>query len=379
MINVGIVAEYNPFHNGHLIQIKKIREHFYPEQVRIIALMSGNFVQRGDIAVADKYTRAMHAVKQGVDLVLELPFPFSMSGAESFAGAACGIFDRLCDIDYIAFGSECGDVEYITECAVNLLSESFQSSLSNAVSSEFSLSYAALREQLYKQLYGKELPTSPNDILALEYVKALLKRGSKIMPLAFKREQGYSATSSRAAILSGQGLGSLVPHEISKYFEETRALNIALFNSYITQRCALADPEDFENTAEYCFDLAAKTVKSSQSAESIDELVNMISDKRYTKARVRRGLLSFILGVKKEDFNEKISFVFVLALGKLGRQYLSKKKCDINTVTRISGLLREEKNSRLFVLSSKADALCQRKAEELGLKIPKKPYAECEN
>ena len=121
MKTVAIISEYNPFHNGHLYQIEKVREHF-GDDTAIIAIMSSNFTQRGDVAIMDKWARAESAVRCGVNLVLELPFPYSMSSAEFFAKAGVHIADSIGVVDVIAFGSESGDITHLVETARNLSS-----------------------------------------------------------------------------------------------------------------------------------------------------------------------------------------------------------------------------------------------------------------
>ena len=140
MKTVAIICEYNPFHNGHEYQIKKIREEF-GEDTRIVAVMSGNYTPRGEIAIMDKFTRAKCAVLAGVNLVLELPFPYSISSAEHFAKSAVKIIDSLGIVDYISFGSEIGDVVFLSDVANKMLSESYNEQIKSLIASEKYSSY----------------------------------------------------------------------------------------------------------------------------------------------------------------------------------------------------------------------------------------------
>ena len=175
-MNIGIICEYNPFHNGHLYQIEKIREEF-GEDANIVAVMSGNYVQRGGVAIADKSLRAKCAVLSGANLVLELPFPYSMSSAEYFAKSAVHILDSLGCVDYISFGSEAGDVAPLT--AQIMLSREFTETMERLSldPEKRKLGHAALCEVALKAIAqdGENLASlTPNNILAIEYIKAVI-------------------------------------------------------------------------------------------------------------------------------------------------------------------------------------------------------------
>ena len=190
MTTVAIVTEYNPFHTGHKYQIDCIRERFGAD-TRIIALMSGNFTQRGEVAILDKAERAKNAIDSGVNLVLELPFPFSISSAELFASAAIRIIDRLGIVDYLAFGSEDGNTEKLVGYAQNCSSQEYLNKLQELIKSESFEGYPTLCEKAYKSAFGEGAPLvsmTPNNILGIEYIKALLEIESNVMPVAFLRK-----------------------------------------------------------------------------------------------------------------------------------------------------------------------------------------------
>ena len=191
MKTVLIISEYNPFHKGHKYQLDDIRKQ-YGEDTAIIALMSGNYTQRGDVAIMDKYVRAECAVRGGANLVLLLPFPYSASSAEFFANAGVAIANSLGIVDILAFGSESGDVNFLYSVAENMLSSEFYNSLKKLMSDDEkkNLGYPKLCEIAYKQLFSYELGESffsPNNILAIEYIKALIKTKSNIIPYTTKR------------------------------------------------------------------------------------------------------------------------------------------------------------------------------------------------
>ena len=155
MIKVAIICEFNPFHNGHKLLFDRVREYFAPEEVCIVCIMSGNFVQRGTLAVMSKYKRAEIATDMGADVVVELPFPYSASYAQSFARAGVDIADSLGGIDYLAFGSESFDKENITYCAEKIASDEFENTLTEILKENrnTSSSYASLRAQAFEMLY----------------------------------------------------------------------------------------------------------------------------------------------------------------------------------------------------------------------------------
>ena len=191
MKTVAIIAEYNPFHNGHKYQIDKIRE-ILGEDVAIVAIMSGNYTQRGEFSIADKTVRAKIAVLCGADLVLELPFPFSSSSAEFFARSGVKIATEI-GADYLAFGSETGDIELITSVADTMMSDAFIATFDaiKANKDYASLGYAQMLEKAYNAVTNGKLDfdmTGSNNILALEYVKAIKYFGSNIIPMTIKRE-----------------------------------------------------------------------------------------------------------------------------------------------------------------------------------------------
>ena len=184
----GIVAEYNPFHSGHLYQISKIREEF-GEGTAIIAIMSGNYTQRAEVAFCGKDIRARGAVDCGVNLVLELPFPYCSSSAEIFAESGVCIADALGIVDYLSFGSECGDAKKIKACAEIMLTAEY-ALLRDSIYSGDSVGYAEACERAYLKLLKDptaSIPFTSNNILAIEYTKAILKRKSNIKIHTVKR------------------------------------------------------------------------------------------------------------------------------------------------------------------------------------------------
>ena len=373
MKNVAIICEYNPFHYGHKLQIDEIRSAFFPEQVCVISLMSGNFVERGDLACAQKYKRAEFAVNNGSDLVLELPFPYPLSGAESYAYAAVKLLTALPDIDYLCFGSESGRREYIELTAERLLLDGFTNELEREVSSEYSISYAALRESIYRRIYGEELPKTPNDILAVEYVKALKQLHSSIKPFIMKREKDFSATKARENILSGIGAKGLVPFDVSAYFDNNPALSFEDLKEYIIPYLMLSDPHELENYRGMNYDLAVKFVNSAKNCNSIAELEDRASDKRYSRARVRRALLSCALKIK-ESIPDAPGYALLLAAGPVGKAYLASHGSKDLAIYSKRSEIKDPDTLNFYDIQTTADSLYEHILQIKGVQVARKPF-----
>lgn len=355
MIKVAIICEFNPFHNGHKLLFNRIREHFAPEAVCIICIMSGNFVQRGTLAVMSKYNRAEMAVDSGADIVLELPFPWSASYAQSFARAGVSIAENLGNIDYLAFGSESFDENYIIDCAEKISSEEFENELSRSLSDYKNTlkSYAEVRSETFEKLYGAELSRKPNDILAIEYLLAIKFLKSNLKPLFIKRFKDFSATESRKYIfdLDNTSLEKCIPEEI---FEKT--VSAPKFTPNISDSAgilflAYAEPEKLAEAPEMSFDLSSRLVNAAKSGKfkTLSDLFYSVATKKYTNARIRRALNFAFLGVKKEDIAFMPQYTVVLASNREGRNALR----ELSKTAKITLLATKSAHNKLSEFSEK--------------------------
>lgn len=379
MVNVAIICEYNPFHKGHAAQIRYIKERFYPEEARVICIMSGNYVQRGDLALMQKYKRAEIAVRCGASLVLELPFPFSVFSAEGFARSGMSIVSRLKGIDYLCFGSECGDTERIQRCAANLQSAEFRERLAELNKSEFGMPYAALREKLYLEMFGEPLLRSPNDILALEYVKALMEEGSNIKILSLERDFRYSATRAREALFNADRdtLVSLVPDITYDALAECKPMSISGIQDYLLTYFSLAEAEHISELCELNFDLARKMISAAKRCTDLESFISAVSDKRYTRARVRRALLFAMFNVKKSCEVNKPLYTNILALDSDGREYLSGiTDSNIHVISRRRELYSDKKALSQYDISLKADLFYERQLMTNDIKVIKNLFSK---
>ena len=380
MATVAIIAEYNPFHRGHEYQISKIRE-MLGTDTEIVAIMSGNTVQRGDVAVLDKYTRAECAVRCGVNLVLELPFPFCSASAELFAASGVRIADSLGVIDYLAFGSESGDIDELCEVADLLRSDLFKEAFS-AISLDnlhLGAGYPELIEAAYKSITKKKgSPFSPNNILGIEYIKELKAIDSAIKPITIKREGagfneeqitgcGYeSATAIRAtAMQSPASILRYVPNNSRKTIE--CAIDNGLFpasadnlSSFIIPSLLLNSTASHDDIHDAAGGLYNRLIAAARKSVTISELVRLSETKRYTNARIRRAVLFSYLGVTSSEVKALPAYTQVLASDKIGFGILARarKSSAIPILTKPTDTDKLGKNAMdQKALSDKVDVL----------------------
>ena len=350
-MNIGIVCEYNPFHNGHLYQIEKIREEF-GEDTNIIAIMSGNYVQRGGVAIADKGTRAKCAVLSGVNLVLELPFPYSMSSAEYFARSAIHILDQLGCVDYVSFGSESGSVEDLTQIANAMLSEDFNREFARLCedSEKKKLGHAALCELALKAVGPAVTSVSltPNNILAIEYIKAIITLKSSMRVHTVKRTNNsfsdeafvdgdiQSATAIRKSIQEKDFSALQFIPNITKntILEAISSGDFPCENETLSTAIIASLRLNLHSYNEAIHDTSGglynRLCELSFKTNTIDGLICAAESKNFTKARIRRALFYSLLGVTSSQFSVLPAYTQILALDSHGRAMLKtigKRSC----------------------------------------------------
>lgn len=349
----GIVAEYNPFHYGHIHHINETRKRCDA----VIAVMSGNFVQRCETAVCDKYARARMAVRGGADLVIALPVRYSLGSAEKFAYGAVSLLDSLGFVDILSFGSESGDLDKIVSSAEKidgLTSEDYKKAMKGG------RSFAQARSDL-----TGDGQAEPNDVLATEYIRALRRLHSGIMPFCVKRTDGYldSATSIREKILNGDlsSLPDFSAEILKKEIEEGRAPgDIKNIEKVILGFIRNAAPDAFDgiygiNRSEG----ADKRMLLSAKASTLDELYSLIKTKRQTYSAVKRAVLSAYLRIKNEPLSP-VPFVHVLAFSETGKRLIKAIPENIPVVSNISKIKdiypeyadEERRATDLFFLST---------------------------
>lgn len=328
----GVICEYNPFHRGHEKQLRQIRAAL-GEDCAVVCLMSGNFVQRGEPAVFDKRYRAQAAVLSGADLVLELPVTKALSSAEGFARGGVELFTRLGLVDTLAFGCECGNGEALYRAADAMCAPSYEKALREVMKT--GRSYPAARQKALEALgQGAEILARPNDILGLEYCKAILQTGSRLKPLALVREGDYhapvpdfenpSATSLRAVLKTGGDISRFVPNAAMDAF--TNAPQYDLFSGERAMLAGLRCISDaaWAHAAHGSEGLWSKAMKASRKAPGYEDLIAALKSKRYPRTRLQRLLLCAFLGISQEDLTRPISYVRALAFDETGKALLKK-------------------------------------------------------
>ena len=382
MTTVAIISEYNPFHTGHAYQIGKIREEF-GEDTRIVAVMSGNYTQRGEIAILDKYTRAECAVRAGINLVLELPFPYSMSSAEFFARAGVKIANTLGVVDYLSFGAETADVKALTAVAKNMTEKKFAMKLSILSSDQKykALGYPRLMALAYSECFTDGLGRDffkPNNILALEYIKALILEKSRILPHTVLRlgadyneekildTQNQSASAIRELMRNDFNSAlNYIPnvtkstilraYENNEFPTDCERVASALITSF-----RLNSPEDVTDIHDAKGGLYNRLYEGSFKVGKISDLITLTETKKYTRARIRRSLWYSFFGVTSSKVKELPEYTQILAMDEVGQKILkeAKKMTDFPILTKPSRLdLLSEKARRQKELSDKADSI----------------------
>lgn len=330
MKNIGIICEYNPFHNGHAYQLQAVRQ-----VGRAICLMSGSFVQRGEPAVIDKYTRAKGAVLSGADLVLELPLPYAVSSAEGFSDGAVEIFSRLGCMDGLCFGSESGNAEDLMDCARILLSEELVPILKEELAK--GLSFPKARQLAAVSLGAKaELLDQPNNILALEYCKAILKRDRFLEPMVLKRQGAYHGGQEKEApsasfLRTVEDWGDYVPKEAWEVFKTADRYTTVGGERAWLSRLRFMNEGDFEALPYGSEGLWRKVMEACRTKGSLEEIIDASISKRYPRTRLQRMLLCAFLGLTEELQKEPIPYIRVLAMNSRGQELMRtlRKQSDI--------------------------------------------------
>ena len=335
MAVVGVICEYNPFHAGHARQFSLIRKHFGPDAV-IVCAMSGQYVQRGAPAVFDKSLRARAAVECGADLVLELPMTYALRSAEGFAAGGVAVLSPLCDA--LCFGSETGDAESLMQTSQTLLSEDFPPLLKEALESGKSFP-AARAEALGRMGLDGSLLALPNDILAVEYCKAVLSQNSPMRPFPVRRGGSYhaenpelenpSATSLRNLLGSGGDIAPYVPDAAAEIFRDAPRHTLEAGEKTILSRLRTMTDAEFEALPYGSEGLWRKFMHAARKHATVDEILTATKSKRYTRSRLDRMLLCAFLGIDAAALDAPAPYTRILAFNDRGRNILkdAKKTC----------------------------------------------------
>lgn len=325
----GIICEYNPLHLGHQKQMDILRAQGYA----IVCLMSGNAVQRGHPAIFDKMRRAEAAVKCGADLVLELPVQNALSSAEGFAMGGVEILSRLCDT--LCFGAETADKEALMAAARALLKPEFSEKL--RIHLDAGLSFPAARAAALAELgVNTQLVETPNNILAVEYCKAILSQNSALDPLPILRQGGYhdaapdgenpSATALRNLLENGENWQDFVPKPAICCFENAPIHTLKQGEKAILYRLRTMTDAEFEALPYGSEGLWRKLMHASRKCNTLEEIITATKSKRYTRTRIDRMILCAFLGLTATDLATTAPYCRVLAFNDTGRNLLKQEK-----------------------------------------------------
>ena len=363
-VNVlGIVAEYNPYHNGHLYHLKKSKE--IVGSSTAVAVMSGNFTQRGEPAILDKWKRAEIAIKNGVDLVIELPFLYACNSAEYFAEGAVKLLTALGVVDVISFGAEDSDIRKLNQIAEILACESAEFRGCLKRHSDSGLSFPSARQKAIEDITDVEtalLLRHPNNTLAIEYLKQIKRYNSNLRPIVIQRKcAGYEELEPVSKIAGASALRRLLYNgkfeEALEYMPGGNSIQegvkpgfawldhfytIAAFTIRTKSISELNEVQSASEGLEY------KMKKATGKATNMKSLISAIKSKRYTQTRIQRCIIHTIFGITRNTYrllnSVDITYARVLGMNQNGRKLLKKIKNKSN-ITLITNLMRQKSDS----------------------------------
>lgn len=366
----GIITEYNPFHNGHAYLVEKAREN---GATHVVAVMSGNFVQRGEPAIFDRAVRAEAALMNGVDLVLQLPAVYAVSTAQKFALAGVEILDALGCVDELVFGSECGNIDAVFSAVNSLESDSLKPLLDRELKK--GISFAVARENALRLISPEsaDVIKSPNNILGVEYVSALKKIGSKIVPVTFKRigaehdSEEFSENIASASYIreniDGEWTG-FVPKNTVELYKNASVADIKRIENAILYRMRTADAQSLAEAPDVSEGIENRIISAAKNAINLEELYMLSKTKRYSHARIRRIILNYFLGFTASDTALSVPYIRVTAFNERGAELIRKsaKTARLPVITKASDVSDlGESAQRIFSLECRAGdvfALC---------------------
>lgn len=370
-IVIGVIAEYNPFHNGHYYHLQATKEKTGADYC--VAVISGNFTQRGDTSIVNKWAKTYMAICGGADLVIELPTVYSVSSAENFANGAIKILDNLKVVDAVSFGAEANDLATLNNIA-NVLYEE-PKAYTNILAHELKkgISYPAARENALMMYlndikrYANTL-NSPNNILAIEYLKALKVQKSKLEPIMIKRKKVYyndnkivddfaSATAIRKLLQDGEytDLRKVIPRSSYTIIgQEARkgsvVLSLEKYEKEIIYALRKMKVEEIENLPDVSEGLQFAIKNAANESNTLKDLISNIKSKRYTQTRIQRILLYALLGIDKKlmDNSKKVvPYVRVLGFTQKGKSLLSeiaRTNPKLNIITSLKKYMNQNQN-----------------------------------
>ncbi|MEE1011219.1 MAG: nucleotidyltransferase family protein [Acutalibacteraceae bacterium] len=378
MLTAGIIAEYNPFHNGHALLIEKARA---AGATHIVAVMSGNFVQRGEPALFHHIQRTKAALCGGADLVVQLPVPYAVSGAQSFARTGVEILNSLGMVDWLVFGSECGNSDLINETADAVYGENIKTLLGDELSK--GISFASARENALRSINPvyADVIKSPNNILGVEYAAAIQRIGSKMKPVTFVREGAEhdstqsggniaSASLIRKNIINGGEWQSFVPD--ADVYNDCVKADINNIENAILYKMRTVSGDELALAPDVSEGIENRIISASKDATSLEELYSLAKTKRYPHARIRRIIINSFLGNTADDLRIPVPYIRVTGFNSKGAELIRKaaETATLPLITKASDVANlGEEAQRIFSAECRAGdiyALCSDPAKPCG-------------
>ncbi len=370
-MNYGLVAEFNPFHNGHKYIVDELKNNGVNT---VTAVVSGSFVQRGECACVSPYERTEMALKNGVDLVLSLPVPYATASAERFAQAGVGVLCATGVINTLGFGSECGSKELIAQCAQALLNPGIDGYINKYLTD--GVSFPEARQKALKDFCGEDISrviATPNDILGVEYTKAIIRNNYNIDVSPVKRigvnhdsqeKSGNicSASALRGMLKNENDVSSFLPQASFEILKEavekgTAPADFKKLEGAVLCKLRTMSAEDFSRLPDVSEGLEHRIYSAVRSSVSLDEILEKIKTKRYTHSRLRRIILCAFLGITKKDMLTPVPYIRVLGFNENGAQLLKQMKetATLPVVTKSSDIKTLGKDAqRVFELECTA-------------------------
>lgn len=382
MVVAGIVAEYNPFHNGHAYLIEATR---VAGATHIVAVMSGDFIQRGGPACAPKAVRANAAVACGADLVVELPLPYAMATAERFAFGAIGVLDGLGCVGVLSFGSETGDLGLLTRAAEAVLSPCCDELTKHLLAE--GVTYARARQRAVETLYGEavaEVLSSPNNTLAVEYLRQIFLRGLRMQPFTVQRkgalhdagqaDGSFASASLLRSLLDLEPLDAIarfVPPEAMEVYRSAESDGLFPFRPHSLDTAVLSAlrqmaPETLASLPDLSEGLENRLYAAARQAVSLDGLLSLVKTKRYPLSRIRRLVWNAYLGVPGNLMQLPPPYVRILSSSRRGVEILSKSGRTAQLPVSHSAVRLEEKGEA----AAQMIRLCARASDLYALGLP---------
>lgn len=344
---IGIIAEYNPFHNGHKYHINKIKE-LYPDSI-IILVINGYFLERGEISILTKEDKTKIALENNIDIILELPVLFGTQSADTFADKSIEILNSF-NVDTIIFGSECNNINILKDIAIKQLSQEFQEKVKTYLSDGINYPTA-----LAKAL-NTDFTFNPNDLLGISYIKSAIINNYNIDFITIKRTNSYHDIESNNKIISASNIREKLKNniDIKKYVPDVVYNKIKNINNDIyfkLLKAKIITDNNLDSYLDVDEGIEYRLKKYINNSSSLDEFVKNIKTKRYTYNKLNRMFIHILLGIKKSDAKTNLDYIKILGFNKKGRKYIQSIKDNLQIPTKVN------KDSKVFKYELKASLL----------------------